>query len=186
MKTDNLTLIVTTYFLLGICNLKNFQSILGQVLSQMYMFCLILPFWTSELFLQRVREHSKQISSRKMWFETGKYTAELKKKLQYFMKKICFLIAVAPKWQTCSIPIENSFGLASLVSFYAYSTMQRTKQQKFISIPSCEETDDVTFALCLLNLSLIAWPWNGKSSFIQFCVSVTLVEKMRWNKTYVF
>lgn len=45
--------------------------------------------------------------------------------------------------------------------------MQRTKQQKFISIPSCEETDDVTFALCLLNLSLIAWPWNGKSSFIQ-------------------
>lgn len=107
----------------------------------------------------------------------------LKKKktnLQYLMKKICFLIAVAPKWQTCSIPIENSFWLASLVSFYAYSTMRRTKQQKFISIPSCEEADDVTFALCLLNLSLIAWPWNCKSRFIQLlCISYSLVEKMR-------
>ena len=182
MKTDNLTLIVTTYFLLGICNLKHFKSILGQVLSQMCMFCLILPFWKSELFLQREREHSKQISSRKTWFETGKHTAELKKKkkLQYFMKKICFLIAVAPKWQTYSIPIENSFWLASLVSFYAYSTMQRTKQQKVISIPSCEETDDVTFALCLLNLSLTAWPWNGKSCFIQLlCISYSPVEQMR-------
>lgn len=102
------------------------------------------------------------------------------KKMQCFLENICFLIAVAPKWQTCSIPIKNSFWLASLVSFHAYSTMQRTKQQKFVSIPSCEETDDVTFPLCFLNLSLIAWPWNGKSSFIQLlCISYSLVEKMR-------
>ena len=127
MKTDNLTLIVTTYFLLGICNLKNFQSILGQVLSQMYMFCLILPFWTSDLFLQRVREHSKQISSRKMWFETGKYTAELKKKLQYFMKKICFLIAVACKWQTCSIPMCT---MSAKLQYNWQKQMEQQQQQQ--------------------------------------------------------